>query len=177
MVIKAAVIGPLGLHMLSSFSNGTAAGGYLSLEKFQLPAAGGPRKQVQPIVLGALLPAHAIAAPLPVEEHLPIGKGFLQSAQALAPGPLILQTAGLAPLVSRLSALPAGWSSSRWTAPLRGRDGVWIALRRIRQQSRPRRRQTRKHCCCCRCRRCPHCRSNSCGRNRRTEATTRRPCR
>lgn len=72
-----------------------------------LPAAGGPRKQVQPIVLGALLPAHAIAAPLPVEEHLPIGKGFLQAAQALAPDPLILQTAGLAPLVSRLSALLA----------------------------------------------------------------------
>ena len=51
MVIKAAVIGPLGLHILSSFSNGTAAGGYLSLEKFQLLAA----------------PLHPVAASIPLD--------------------------------------------------------------------------------------------------------------
>lgn len=76
--------------------------------QYILSAAGSAREQVEPKVLGALLPSYAVAALLPMEEHLPIGECLLQSAQALTAGSLILQAAGLAPLVSRLSALLTG---------------------------------------------------------------------
>lgn len=76
--------------------------------QYILSAAGSSREQMEPKVLGALLPAYAVAALLPMEKHLPIGEGLLHSAQALTAGPLILQAVGPAPLVSRLSALLAG---------------------------------------------------------------------
>ena len=73
--------------------------------QYIFPAAGRSRKQVKPEVLCTLLPAYTVAALLPMEEHLPIGKCLLQSAQALTAGSLILQAASLAPVVSRLPAL------------------------------------------------------------------------
>lgn len=73
--------------------------------QYILSAAGSSREQMEPKVLGALLPSYAVAALLPMEEHLPIGEGLPQSAQVLTAGLLILQAAGLAPFVTRLLAL------------------------------------------------------------------------
>ena len=71
------------------------------------PAHSRTGEKVKLKVLGALLPADAVAALLPVEEHPPVAENVLQGAQRLAPG-LPPSPAGCsAALVSRFPALLA----------------------------------------------------------------------
>ena len=58
-------------------------------------------------ILGALLPAHSVAALFPPEEHFPIAERLLQASKLITAGPLLFQPPGLAALVSRLTALLA----------------------------------------------------------------------
>lgn len=71
MVIETAVVGSLGLHILSNFRKGTSAGGNLPLEKLQLSAA----------------PLHPITTPIPLDgPTLSQGEADLAEAEGLGEG-------------------------------------------------------------------------------------------
>lgn len=75
MVIETAVVGSLGLHILSNFRKGTSAGGNLPLEKLQLSAA--------------LL--HPITTPIPLDgPTLSQGEADLEEAEGLGEGDYLI---------------------------------------------------------------------------------------
>lgn len=89
MVIKTAVIGSLGLHILSSFSKGASAGGNLPLEKLQLSAA-----PLHPITTSVSLDGTALSqgeADLTETEWL--GKGDYLAFPLIHPNAHFLKTA------------------------------------------------------------------------------------
>ena len=76
-------------------------------QQYVPPSPGGAREQMKLEILGALLPAHSVAALLPPEEHFPIAESLLQASKLITAGPRLVQPPGPAALVSRLAALLA----------------------------------------------------------------------